>query len=144
MSYNVSMKIEDLSIPKDKVKGALEDQYKLRLRQKGDISLYWVRAGFLAMVKDLLEDGSDHTLFATALIDILEYWRYEAKLTAEGDVQILRFNSTKLEDDEVLWNNLAPYLTDGAIWCKGEGEDLWVWEFKGGVMEEKWGTVVYE
>lgn len=139
MSYNVSMKIEDLSIPKDNVKGALEALYKLQLH-----SPYWVRTGFLAMVKDLLENGFDHTLFATALIDILEYWRYEAKLTAEGDVQILRFNSTKLEDDEVLWNNLAPYLTDGAIWCKGEGEDLWVWEFKGGVMEEKWGTVVYE
>lgn len=78
-----------------------------------------------------------------SLKEALEKWRYETNELPSGDLEIAMFTGEKLGDDHVLWKALAKYLTDGAIYCRGEDGALWCWEIKNGTFKELDGTVTY-
>ena len=75
-----------------------------------------------------------------------EIWFYKCNLTNNGDIVIdYRNDAEELGDSELLWNTLAPYLSNGTIEWQGEASmhQLWMWEFEGGVMYDRKGYVVY-
>jgi hypothetical protein len=78
-----------------------------------------------------------------ALEEALQGWRYASHINDNGDLEIDMFEGEKLGDDQYLWKALAKYLTDGAIYCRGEDGALWCWEIKHGKFKELDGTVTY-
>lgn len=143
MGYYVSMDISNLTITKKNIAKALKAINALfepaTIKKQGSGGSYeggkqtkwnysWVT----------FPDGG-----FKSLKDALNEWRYETNELPNGDLEVDYFTGEKLGDDPVLWEALAKYLTDGAIYCRGEDGALWCWEIKNGKFKELDGTVTY-
>ena len=145
MGYCVSMEIENLNIPLEKVKDALKAinalfEPKLMKGQASggsysggkqtDWNYSWV---------DKPADGGFKNLE-----EAFDAWRYSAS-NQDGSCEIECFTGEKLGDDPILWAAVAPFVNPKAvITCRGEDGAQWRWIFKGGKFKEQMGKVVWE
>jgi len=75
---------------------------------------------------------------AKSLADILTAFRWKPSFDNEGNIISICFSGEKYGSDEILFNTIAPYVTEGSfIEMAGEGSDMWRWLFKDGKCIEQ-------
>lgn len=76
--------------------------------------------------------------------EIFNCWRWDITTDDEGNIIDIYFDGSKLGDDAVLFEAIAPYVKDGSyIQMQGEDEALWRWCFSNGTLEEKPTTITW-
>ena len=80
----------------------------------------------------------------------MKLWRWPvycddpAENDERGDVNEIEFTGEKMGDDQVLFNAIAPYVTDGSyLEMVGEDGERWRWVFKNGECREVTATVTF-
>lgn len=117
---------EIFSIEADKLDKAFPEVQKSLLaeRAKRDMSYDWV-------------NDCDVTN-AKSLADILTAFRWRPSFDDDGNIISICFSGEKYGSDEILFNIIAPYVTEGSfIEMAGEGSDMWRWLFKDGKCIEQ-------
>jgi hypothetical protein len=81
----------------------------------------------------------------TDIVKALHAWRYEARILADGSVEVLHFNGEKLGDCQYLWTALQKLVDPNSeIQCRGEDGCQWRWVFKGGKFKEQTSKLIWE
>lgn len=139
MGYCVDVSI-DITIPKDKVEDCLKAINELHTPENlknasggsypdGEKWHSWVQnppaGGFVN------------------LQDAFDAWRYETR-NSNGDIKVERFSGEKWGDDELLYNTIAPFVSNGNIYVCGEDDEHWKYEFKDGQAKHLSGKIVYQ
>ena len=74
----------------------------------------------------------------------LDAWGFGARITEQGDCQVIYSSNEKLGQEDLMLNEIAPYVTPGgSIECRGEDSALWRWLFDGKRCVEQHGIVTY-
>ena len=142
MGYCVTMDVSGITLSKENASAALvaiKDLQKLPDQMSGgSYSGGEATNKWYAWVDNRRLEG------ASTLKDALRAWRYDAYEDVEGNITVESFIGEKLGDDTILWKALAPFTSDGTIFCEGEDGSHWKWEIKAGKFKELSGKVVYE
>lgn len=116
------------------------------------------KGGALKRVKEMLQghetrnDAGGHHfrymdsawLKAKTLEEMLEEWRWPAKLDDEGNIVGLRFEGEKLGDDLRFFGALAKFVVSGSyIHMIGDEGHHWRWVFEEGEVHEIDGEVIF-
>lgn len=77
--------------------------------------------------------------------DVMSEFYYSPEYDENGDICGLRFDGEKLQNDDILWSALAPYMEDGDF-IEMEGDDFnrWRWSFRNGTCHEIKPTLIWE
>jgi len=143
MGYYVSITIDNIIIPADKVQecldaiNALFQPETMKKYAGGGSFSNNVRAYHYSWV-NTPESGAFDDLIAA-----FDEWRYEAQLLDDGSVEVVYFTGEKLGDDEILYKTIAPFITDGTISLLGEDHDHWRFLFNNGTCKEQAGHITY-
>lgn len=131
MGYCVTIEIDNIVIPSDKVAEALKSINKLHEPQNlnryasGGSSKGERWYSFTNLGNPPFED----------LVEAFDGWRYEAEQLENGDVILTEFNGEKLGDDVYLYQVIAPYVAGkGKISISGEDGGKWSYDFADGEM----------
>jgi hypothetical protein len=72
------------------------------------------------------------------LEEMLESWRYETVIDADGNVVDLSFLGEKIGQEDLLWQAIAPFVEPGSfIEMSGEDGAHWRWIFDGETCQEQ-------
>jgi hypothetical protein len=146
MGYCIEMDVNDLIIPQKHMAKALSDINALHKDQAtiiknhgGGMSTCGGKTTYSYSWVDQPPEGGFKTL-----VEAFDAWRYEARITENGDCLVDAFQGEKLGDCHVLWSAVAKYVNPKAwIHVKGEDGDQWKWEFKKGKFKEFKGKVSF-
>lgn len=70
---------------------------------------------------------------AKTLDEAMVAWRWSLERGMDGSITGVIFTGEKKGDDQMLWDAIAPYVTEGSyIEMMGEDDARWRWTFKGG------------
>jgi hypothetical protein len=147
MGYRVSITLEDVVIPGDRVEGALQALKGLVMESS---HYSWVSSEHVAAA---IEAGD--------LPEALACWRYRCELGTPmsasaqvaqvgrglapyADVLIQGFTGSKWGSDEILWMTLGPFLRPGVpgqsdprVTARGEDGYEWRYLFRGGSLVQQ-------
>jgi len=145
MGYCVSIEMDDVVIPADKVQACLAAINEMHT-DENLIKHGGSGASGAGITKDTpvrkkrwysWVNNPDGEGFKT-LLDAIGSWRYQAEQKDNGDIEILYFNGGKWGDDEQFYTVIAPFVMDNAfIECRGEDNAMWRYEFENGKMKEQ-------
>lgn len=112
-----------------------------------DYSLHIEKNNFtpaLDAVKAAFPKNEEIQLF-TALEDVMVEFCYVPDYNENGDICGFDFDGEKLQDDDIFWSALAPYMEDGDF-IEMEGDDFnrWRWSFRNGTCHEIKPTLIWE
>lgn len=84
---------------------------------------------------------SQYTL-VTALLEKFENWSFDAYLTAEGELNVIGYWGSELDDADVqvlqaFFTKLAPHVSEGEILFSGEDIGELRWLFDGGQLHSQ-------
>jgi len=135
MGYYMDQIEADFEIKHDLQEKALEAIKNLASGSDSPRHLHyaWVNDGEYCDAKDL----------DTAM----DAWRWHVERNEDGDIDYISFEGEKLGDDEILFNAIAPYVTQGSyIQMSGEEGCIWRWVFDGEKCAEiypkiEWGEI---
>jgi hypothetical protein len=78
------------------------------------------------------------------LEEALLAWRFSTIELDDGGLELDYSDSSKLGQEELLFENIAPFVNDGGeVRCVGEDNTYWRWRFANGTLVEECGEVVY-
>ena len=79
------------------------------------------------------------------LEEVMYEFYYYPEHDNQGNICDICFDGEKLQDDDIFWSALAPYMEDGDF-IEMEGDDFnrWRWVFKDGVCREIQSTITWE
>jgi len=103
--------------------------------------------------KETITDGSGHHfswvdtkdfLFARTLDAAMRAWRWQLE-RVDDEICDIYFEGSKLGDDELLFQTIAPYVEPGSyIEMQGEDGLIWRWCFDGKTCTEKTAKIIWE
>jgi hypothetical protein len=139
MGYCINIELKAVRIPADKVEGALEAINALHtdemLMKKADGGLFDKsqkgkpvrKIRWYSWVGNPKGDGG-----FSDLQKAFSSWRYRANVTDEGDVELECFTGEKWGNDPILFEAIAPFVSEGAeIHVRGEDGIKWSYSFNG-------------
>jgi len=135
MGYCISMEIDSVIIPADKVAGCLAAINKMFGPETPEHRSYsWVSPPKGSGFKTLQE--------------AFDSWRYETEVNKEGDITLMYFIGEKLGDDECLFSVIAPFVKassrDVTIEILGEDGERWRFVFAAGGVVEQHAIISWE
>jgi len=105
----------------------------------------------LKRVKEKLQSGNYRWMNdsdwanAKTLEEMLEEWRWDAKVDEDGNIIGLTFEGEKAGDDLRFFGALAKHVKDGSfIHMLGEDGHQWKWVFEGGEVNEVAAKITFE
>lgn len=106
----------------------------------------------LEAVKRLASSDSVHRwvnnrkiLESETLKEAVREWCWELYGDRGNDIIGISFNGEKSDDEEFLFEVLAPYITNGSfIEMSGEEGMIWRWIFRDGKYQEIYPTIIWE
>lgn len=77
--------------------------------------------------------------------EIFQYWRWEVYLDDDGNICDLNFEGSKLGDDHILLNAIAPFVREGSyIEMRGEDNEHWRWVIHQGKIKIQYPEVIWK
>ena len=82
---------------------------------------------------------------SVSLEDAMSEFYYYPEHDNQGNICDICFDGEKLQDDDIFWSALAPYMEDGD-YIEMEGDDFnrWRWSFRNGTCHEIKPTLIWE
>jgi len=131
MGYDV--RIEGwLEIPAEKVEAAAKALYAKAIELKGWDTDDERQVCTAVGLEDAVNDGLSEGCFYVRPTD-------NGSVGIEGNEDYVR----REEEDEWIFETLAPFIDDGDLELQGEDGNQWLYRIKGGKFENVYGTTVY-
>jgi hypothetical protein len=145
MGYYVDMSTIDVIIPAEKRDAALDainamfTPERLEKEARGGS---WAGGAYLSRCYSWVENPPNGKF--DTLKEALQAWGFPTIELDDGGLQIEYCDSSKLGQEGLLFENIAPFVNDGGeVRCVGEDNTYWRWRFTNGTLVEEDGEVVY-